>query len=220
LSLCAFVSIAAAQVTGDECLFCHRNDIGSAWQKNRHRLTIRSPENAAQGEFLLGGRGRVRRLKQQGYGRFAILSGGKWDSRAFGERCARCHTSGYDAVAKTFTAAGVECYSCHADVDLAHSTDPSRVALSKQRRTDARAVAAICRDCHLRDGNTPADTHVRHNLRDESGVTCLTCHQVHAGSSAKHRRAARSAICEECHRAAGPMKEVRRYTVTSATCDY
>src|SRR6516225_7576384 len=31
-------------VTGDECLFCHRNDIGPAWAKNAHQLTIREPE--------------------------------------------------------------------------------------------------------------------------------------------------------------------------------
>ncbi|HYM13228.1 MAG TPA: hypothetical protein VEU62_20980, partial [Bryobacterales bacterium] len=28
-------------VHGDECLFCHRNDIGPGWQKNAHGITVR-----------------------------------------------------------------------------------------------------------------------------------------------------------------------------------
>ncbi len=28
-------------VHGDECLFCHRNDIGPAWQKNAHGVAAR-----------------------------------------------------------------------------------------------------------------------------------------------------------------------------------
>src|SRR6266849_249782 len=31
-------------VTGDECLFCHRTDIGAGWAKNRHQLTIREAD--------------------------------------------------------------------------------------------------------------------------------------------------------------------------------
>ena len=33
-------------VHGDECLFCHRNDIGPGWQKNAHGLTLRQQEDA------------------------------------------------------------------------------------------------------------------------------------------------------------------------------
>src|SRR5205085_2111137 len=28
-------------VAGDECLFCHRNDVGSSWKDNRHNRTVR-----------------------------------------------------------------------------------------------------------------------------------------------------------------------------------
>src|SRR5688572_12717331 len=31
-------------VTGDECLFCHRKDVGHSWGKNRHQLTLREAE--------------------------------------------------------------------------------------------------------------------------------------------------------------------------------
>src|SRR6266849_698004 len=35
-------------VQGDECLFCHRNDIGPGWQKNTHGLAVRQSEDAPE----------------------------------------------------------------------------------------------------------------------------------------------------------------------------
>src|SRR2546421_9631828 len=34
-------------VTGEECLFCHRNDVGPAWTSNRHHRTLREAETEA-----------------------------------------------------------------------------------------------------------------------------------------------------------------------------
>src|SRR5437868_13471923 len=31
-------------VTGDECLFCHRLDVGPTWKDNRHNRTVRDVE--------------------------------------------------------------------------------------------------------------------------------------------------------------------------------
>src|SRR5215475_11446127 len=84
---------------GDECLFCHRNDIGPGWQKNAHGLTVRQREDApelvkrlnppADAEFFLGSRHQVRFLKKSGYGKFAILSAkGEWEKDKFADRCA------------------------------------------------------------------------------------------------------------------------------------
>src|SRR5262252_4334563 len=78
-------------VHGDECLFCHRNNIGVTWQQNAHGVTIRHREDAPelqaivskqaalstianQIEYFLGTRHRVRFLKKDGYGRFSILN--------------------------------------------------------------------------------------------------------------------------------------------------
>ncbi|HXG66778.1 MAG TPA: multiheme c-type cytochrome [Blastocatellia bacterium] len=78
-------------VVGDECLFCHRNDIGPTWKKNAHAVTVRQREDAPElGEILkgqtplaeiapqityfLGSRHRVRFLKKEGYNKFAILN--------------------------------------------------------------------------------------------------------------------------------------------------
>ncbi|MFP5262610.1 MAG: multiheme c-type cytochrome [Blastocatellia bacterium] len=78
-------------VHGDECLFCHRNDIGPTWQKNSHGVTVRQREDAPELqqlvnsqpalsalapmiEYFLGSRHYVRFLKKEGYGKFALLS--------------------------------------------------------------------------------------------------------------------------------------------------
>ena len=78
-------------VHGDECLFCHRNNIGITWQKNAHGVTLRQGEDAPelqailpkqpalasvipQIEYFLGSRHRVRFLRKDGYGKFALLN--------------------------------------------------------------------------------------------------------------------------------------------------
>src|SRR5215470_18345016 len=78
-------------VHGDECLFCHRNDIGPTWQKNAHGVTVRQREDAPelaktleslpdlaevakQVEYFLGSRHRARLLKKEGYGKFSMFN--------------------------------------------------------------------------------------------------------------------------------------------------
>lgn len=79
-------------VVGDECLFCHRADVGPTWSRNRHQRTLRdidrssaaytgllaagaSPVREAQVE--MGGERIVRYLRRsQRYGRYEILSHG------------------------------------------------------------------------------------------------------------------------------------------------
>jgi hypothetical protein len=176
-------------VHGDECLFCHRNDIGPGWSKNPHGTTVRQGEDApdlqpllkppspiaglaSQIEFFLGSRRRVRFLKKEGYGKFAILNTQaeigadkraqkwidaekpSWDKGRFAERCAGCHATGVDASTKSFSAFGIDCYSCHGVVDLDHTGDTSLIFLSKKRRTDARAITSTCAQCHLRIGKS------------------------------------------------------------------
>lgn len=78
-------------IHGDECLFCHRNDIGPGWQKNSHGITLRQQEDAPdlgrvlkaqlslsalsqKVEYFLGSRHRVRFLRKEGYGKLALLN--------------------------------------------------------------------------------------------------------------------------------------------------
>ena len=266
-------------VHGDECLFCHRYDVGTTWQKNRHGVTVRKREDApeidqwlsrqprlasiaSQVEYFLGSRDRVRLLKKHGYGKFALLTTGDkpaWDERRFGDRCAGCHSTAVEAKSKSFSAFGLDCYTCHGDVDLAHTSDTSKVLLSKKHRSDSLVIASICAQCHLRGGKSrssglpyannfvagdnlfqdfdvdfskaddeslnPGDRHVLRNVRDvvvsgQTTPTCLSCHQVHAGTSTKHRRVLRADICWDCHTTGGPFKPAKVYAVKSAVCEY
>jgi hypothetical protein len=175
-------------VHGDECLFCHRNTIGATWQRNTHGVTTRQLEDAgalghllkapelarvAAGiEYFMGSRQRVRFLKKDGYGRFAMLSAqaaidseakvkewigsGKptWDKDKFASRCVGCHATGVDPQTKTFAAFGHDCYVCHGDVNLEHGNNTALVWLSKKRRNDAKAITSLCAQCHLRSGRS------------------------------------------------------------------
>src|SRR6266550_6518582 len=278
-------------IHGDECLFCHRNNIGTTWQKNAHGVTVRQGEDApefqavvrrqpalssmaTQIEYFLGSRHRMRFLKKDGYGKFALLNTQailgpdakvdkwidtdklSWDRERFGSRCAGCHSTAVDSTAKTFTAFGLDCYACHGDVTLEHTKNTSLMWLSKKRRDDARAVTSICAQCHLRlvksrstglpypnnfiagdnlfqdyevdfakaddESLNPGDRHIFRNVRDvvvrgQLGTTCLTCHQVHANSTAIHSSATAGPICTDCH---GARLAVKPYTVHSTLCEY
>src|SRR5207247_4860987 len=79
-------------VTGDECLFCHRAEIGSSWPVNHHNRELRKAEPdaqpladlksvpalreaAGQVTLLLGGKHFLRFLKPaQEYGKLDLLS--------------------------------------------------------------------------------------------------------------------------------------------------
>jgi hypothetical protein len=176
-------------VTSGECLFCHRNDVGTTWQKNAHGITIRQHEDAPQFkdvlqgqsklsatgkevEYFLGSRHRLRFLKKNGYGKFAILNTQGtldaqakitewveadkpvWDKDKFANRCAGCHATGVDPKAKTFSTFSLDCYVCHGAVDLEHTNNTSLVWLSKKRKSDVLAVTSICASCHLREGKS------------------------------------------------------------------
>jgi hypothetical protein len=279
---------------GDECLFCHRNEIGPTWQKNAHGISIRQREDATewkdvfkdqaslaaiapQVEYFMGSRHRLRLLKKDGYGKFAILNtqgelGNArqvvkwidsdkpgWDKDRFGNRCAGCHATAVDPATKAFAAFGLDCYTCHGNVELNHTGDISLIFLSKKRRDDAKAITSTCAQCHLRQGKSrstglpypnnfvagdnlfqdyevdfskaddesmnPGDRHILRNVRDVAVYgsefpTCISCHDLHKQSSLKHHRAPRTALCNDCHNAEGPIKGSKSYQVLSALCEY
>ena len=71
----------------------------------------------------------------------------------------------------------------------------------------------------------PADRHVLDNVRDvvvfgREEVTCLTCHNVHTGSSKKHRELPVTQSCQHCHDAGQPIKGHKTYDVHSERCEY
>lgn len=162
-------------VSGDECLFCHRHEIGAAWQRNRHNLTVRrveadAPELAAlmkspvlkefagQVRMLLGDKQSSRYLKPAAaYGHVEMLATAtqpRWDAKKFGDRCAGCHCTAVDAQTRSFAALSLDCYTCHGDVPLNHSKDASLAYLSKKRSDSAAVITSICAHCHVRTGRS------------------------------------------------------------------
>lgn len=173
-------------VTGDECLFCHRKEIGQQWQNNRHQLTMRriaddkmaldilgqsrvSETLRNESEFVLGHTNQWRLLKRsRAYGKLDILntsirpshpsqddaSDTHWNTVFFATDCAGCHTTAYESRSMTFGATSIDCYSCHGDVDLNHTTDASKILLARNRKDPARVVVSICGSCHLRTGRS------------------------------------------------------------------
>jgi len=129
-------------------------------------------EFAEQIEYFLGSRHHVRFMKKNGYGKFAILNSKAdlnaehkvekweavekpdWDNEKFANKCAGCHSTGIDPETKAFSGFGLDCYTCHGDVDLDHSNDTSKVLLSKKRRNDAKVINSICAQCHLRGSSS------------------------------------------------------------------
>ena len=168
-------------VTGGECLFCHRKDIGAQWAKNRHHLTIRSvveEPKATQAaaaslkgtaQFVLGGKKNIRFLRRSGaYGKLDLHSQqydpvmhklsekteSSWESHSFGKNCAGCHTTGVDAKTHTFSSLSIDCFSCHGDVDLKHNSNSSLVLFAAKREDSARVTVSVCAQCHVRTGKS------------------------------------------------------------------
>ena len=76
-------------MSGDECLFCHRDKVGVSWRENAHRSAIREADRedpalaalasagikeSGEVDYLLGGKRRTRFLRKKEYGRLELLS--------------------------------------------------------------------------------------------------------------------------------------------------
>ncbi len=231
---------------GDECLFCHRNDIGNQWQNNRHALTVRQREDApelegsldgkgfaAEVEYFLGSRASIRFLRKQGYGKFSMRTADAWDTTTFGERCAGCHSTGVDSRSKTFAAFGLDCYVCHGDATLDHTKNTSLMLLSKKRRSDAKIVTSICAQCHLRGGKSRSTglpyannfTAGEDLFEDyEAGFAKADEAAMPAGERHVYRnvrdvlREGLETTCLSCHRVHSPPGNRHRLVLTSPAC--
>ncbi len=130
--------------------------------------------------FVLGGKQQLRFLRRSdAYGRLDLLTAKlhlqrpsdddehpqlnwdpkppyHWDTTTFGQRCAGCHTTAVDSRTQAFSATSIDCYACHGDVDLNHTTDTSRVYLAKARKDPPEVIASTCGQCHIRTGQSRA----------------------------------------------------------------
>jgi predicted CXXCH cytochrome family protein len=264
-------------MAGDECLFCHRNDIGATWGKNAHGRAIREiqGDEAAlailrkstndarridETTFVLGGKRDHRFLRSgQKFGHLDLLHSGQWNETRFNDACAGCHCTAVDSATRAFTARSLDCFVCHGANTVDHTKDSSLVHLSKKRNDPAPVVISICAQCHARGGKSkstgrpfphhfvagdnlfrdyvvdltaerlqrenPTERHILENIRDvvvdgKNETTCVSCHDVHRGSSKKHQAVPKSSLCGICHEPNRPKKEVKPYDRHHPTCGY
>jgi hypothetical protein len=71
----------------------------------------------------------------------------------------------------------------------------------------------------------PADRHILENVREvvlhgNEETTCLSCHDVHKGTSKKHHLVGWGQACLTCHHPTGSKKLRPAYEVHSPTCEY
>jgi len=149
--------------TGEECLFCHRNDVGPAWLQTSHAWTTRPAGQPPVVEKLpsdathvIGGVNAYMALKQVAYGRVALHSAkdNTWQSGVFEQRCAGCHTTGVDPTTLRYSTPGLDCVVCHGLVAPEHSSNGALAWLGKKHTGSARRKEAICAQCHLRGGQS------------------------------------------------------------------
>lgn len=78
------------------------------------------------------------------------------------------------------------------------------------------------------EGMNPGDAHIFQNVRDvllggQTGLTCVSCHDIHGESSRKHRvlrRLERPEYCAICHDNAEDYSSFIKYDAHSAVCQY
>jgi hypothetical protein len=116
------------------------------------------------------------------------------------------------------------CGSCHLRGGKAKSNGlpyPNNFVAGDNLFRDFQVDFAAADDERL----SPADRHVLTNARDvvvngRKDMTCLSCHDVHAGSSKKHRELPVERMCGQCHDPGQPIKGHKAYDVHSETCQY
>ena len=178
-------------VSGDQCLFCHRKDIGPAWPQNRHGLTVRVAsrnsdaerslneddelrEYANAVEYLLGTGNHQRFLKHGNeYGHLDLLSV-KWSQ-------SRNSKSGILTDKKSPnwnpTRFGEACAGCHA----------TAVDVSTEQFT---ATSLDCFVCH----GDPPDSHTEN------------ASMVHLSPARETPAREVMSICGQCHLRGGRSK--------------
>jgi cytochrome c554/c'-like protein len=180
-------------VHGDECLFCHRFNVGPGWAKNVHNMTIRQAEDAPelkalldsqpalaavsqQVDYFLGSRNHVRFLHKEGYGKFALLT---TESTLGPDRKAQSWVNA-DKPAWDKERFAERCAGCHATgVD-----------------TKTRTFSAFSLDCYVCHGVV--------SLEHSKDTTIIWL-------SKKHQNDALSvtSICAQCHLRGGKAKSTR-----------
>jgi predicted CXXCH cytochrome family protein len=182
--------------SGDECLFCHRTDVGPTWAGNRHNRTVRAVEENEPGlaalkktaatkeiadevKYVLGRSRRQRFLKPGAAAGALEMLSVAWapPARSGGEgRLIGAERPHWDAA--TF---GDSCAGCHATVVDAKD----------------RTYQALALDCFVCHGNPPGE-----HTKDTS--------LVHLAKKRKDPARVVTSLCGQCHLRTGRSKATGR----------
>ena len=177
-------------VKGDECLFCHRADVGPSWGANPHQSTVhyaaaRSPAVAALGEvpglgktagevrLLLGRDSRVRFLRRDGYGRLSLLSTAWVPGREKGKG----KLVNIDNPEWNDQEFGKSCAGCHA----------TGVDAGSRRFTGLSLDCYVCHgDVTLDHSNDSSKILLARKRKDPARVMVAICAQCHVRGGKSH----------------------------------
>jgi predicted CXXCH cytochrome family protein len=180
--------------TGEECLFCHRSDVGPSWSKNRHQRTVREPEADEPALTALKASPDLKSFAQD----VALLLGSGGRSTRFLKKSADYGKADLLTVA----------------FDTPVKGQPGKLRpIGDKPHWDTTAFAEGCAGCHATGVNpeTKAFSVV--------AMDCYTCHGVVPGEHAKDTRQvylsrkredpARvvTSICASCHVRTGKSKK-------------
>lgn len=177
-------------MTGEECLFCHRDKIGPTWQENRHYLSFglhdSTPEAmaalqanqttkplAADVQYVMGGEVATRFLKRsEAYGKLDLLSAACITKQVPGDKDKQqqCTLAGADDAHWNPTKFADSCVGCHATAVDAES----------------RAYASVGFDCYVCHGDVDPEhaddtslVHLSKERDDSAAVVVSICGQCH-----------------------------------------
>ncbi len=116
------------------------------------------------------------------------------------------------------------CASCHIRFGRSKSTGlpyPNNFVAGDNLFRDFQVDFSLADD----ESINPGDRHVLANVRDvvllgREEMTCLSCHDVHTSSTARHRDLADRQYCQICHEPGQSKKLHHTYEVHSELCEY
>jgi predicted CXXCH cytochrome family protein len=127
---------------------------------------------------------------------------------------------GNSAPARTVVSA---CGQCHLRGGRSKATGlpyPNNFTAGEDLFADFVVNLAAADDATLNPGDRHVVVNVRSVLQKDDAMTCISCHNVHAQTTVKHRRLPRSAICYECHDRDAARWSRPTYEVHSDVCGY
>jgi predicted CxxxxCH...CXXCH cytochrome family protein len=204
-------------------------------------------------DFMMGHKNTIRLLKKsEHYGRLELLNlrlisnshdqqlqvvdavNPKWDSAKFGSSCAGCHTTQTDSRNQSFTAISLDCYTCHGNATLEHTTDTTKILFARSRKEPAGVVISTCGQCHLRAGHSRttrlpypnnyvagtdlfADFDVDFRLADDPNLNPADRH-VYWNARSVIERGSHEVTCSSCHSVHGQSTQKHRRLPRSEIC--